>query len=285
MKSRLIFAVDKWLIIIFVLALVVQYFHGRVSANSTNALAFTVNTKMYQLDPFGGSLGIQCQVDPPDTHFGCTAIANDNNHAYPYSSNPHNVIIENDYLLDVISQEMSPEVYPQPVALSAQFIAARSYVNYYINNPPADFNNSTQFQAFIPYRFENLSPITFPDNSIEPCGSTNLNGNQRYVCNAAASKSYIAQAVNNPNNLAAKALFTADRVSQSLDGTFDKPYLKSVPDPISTTCDSNNEGPGYGFSQEGAVRWARGNQCAIDNPFENDIIDHSNLHRQVIKTM
>jgi hypothetical protein len=220
-------------------------------------LQITVTIQMYVLNSNGESLGVLCS--PSSTAYGCTAFVG--TRAYPYSSNPAIVQIEKDYLLDVVAQELSPEAYPHPIALRAQAVASRSYVNYYLNNPPTPaFNNSTQYQVFLPHRFDQLTPETTPNNGSDPCASTNLNSNQTMVCTAAAPQHYIAL---DGFDLAAKALFFADRPSQTADGTFDKAYLASVAEPISTICDTNTEGPGWGMSQEGAVRWARGNQCAL----------------------
>lgn len=256
MKSNKLFLFSVVFIITFL-----SVSNSNVSALPLPPLDTNITIKMFRLQDSGGTTTIPCEFNPPDTSFGCAFY----NFSYPYTSNPINIDVENDYLLDVIAQEMNPGSYPQPAALKAQAIASRSFAQYYINNPldpPHEFNNSNDFQVFIPYRFENLTPFTIPNNSTQPCASTNLNENQLAVCNAVAARLYIAQAANNTDNNAAKALFMGDQSIETLDATFDKPYLKSVTEPISTTCDANNFGHGYGMSQEGAVRWARGNQCA-----------------------
>ena len=148
---------------------------------------------------------------------------------------------------------MSPNVYNEPAALQAQAIASRSLVHYYINNPPEDgypeddpFNNSSKYQVFIPYQFDRLALQE-----------------QHLITEAVASGHYIAYAIDNPDALAMKALFAADMKAHTADGTFDKPYLVRVPEPISTACDADNEAVNqYGMSQQGANRWARGHECS-----------------------
>jgi hypothetical protein len=207
--------------------------------------------------PGGGNTYIPCSSD--DTSFGCTAFVGDDNHPYPYgTANPVTIPIETDYLLDVVPQEMG--TYYHPTALQAQAIAARSYAYWHINQG-STINNSTQFQAFIPYKFESLPPTTFPDNSSAPCASSNLNTNQRIVCSAVAPRHYISY----DGDLPAFTEFTGDvydhTISHPQQGTL-YPYLLGVDNPISTACDANNYGHYRGMSQEGASRWARGNQCS-----------------------
>lgn len=215
-----------------------------------------ITVRMYRLLIDGSSTGILCS--PNDTSYGCTAFVGDPSHAYPYgSSNPVTIPIETDYLLDVVPQELPP--YYHPTALQAQAIAARSYAYWHIHQGSA-INNSTQFQAFIPYKFESLQRNVTPDNPISPCASHNLNTDQSIVCNAVAPRHYVSYGSYPHDDLPAFTEFFADAWGYTVSGS--KPYLQGVEDPISTGCDANNFGHRRGMSQEGASRWVRGNQCS-----------------------
>ncbi len=209
---------------------------------------------MYRLRGDGGIQPPPTLCSSGDTAYGCTAISSQ---AYPYGTNPATVPIETDYLLDVVPQELPP--YYQPIAVQAQAIAARSYAYWHIRQG-STINNSTQFQAFIPYKFESLTPVTFPDNPENPCASTNLNNNQRIICGAVAPRHYISYGTYPNDDLPAFTEFSADVWGRTVAGS--QPYLVAVDNPISTGCDANNFGHGHGMSQEGASRWARGNQCS-----------------------
>jgi hypothetical protein len=159
-------------------------------------LESSVQLDMYRLDVNGASLGVLC-VPSVDTARGCTAFPGNNNYAYPYDSSSPTVSIETDYLLDVIAKEMNPDPYSEPAALYAQALASRSFVQYYINNPPElgdppdePFNNSNKYQVFIPYQFEYSTPSA-----------------QQQIREAMVSGAYLAAAEDNPDKLAAKAVW------------------------------------------------------------------------------
>jgi hypothetical protein len=200
-----------------------------------------------------------------NTRWGCTAFCDESGYpcersqtlSYPYATNPVTILIETDYLLDVVPQEMG--TYYHPTALQAQAIAARSYAYWHINQG-STINNSIQFQAFIPYKFESLPPTTFPDNPDNPCASSNLNTSQRIVCGAVAPRHYLSYGTYPNDDLPVFTEFSADVWNRTVAGS--QPYLIAVDDPISTGCDANNYGHGRGMSQEGASRWARGNRCS-----------------------
>jgi hypothetical protein len=239
-----------------------------------------IQLEMYRLvAPAAGVLNPGAIVMPPENcsllsarlAYGCTFIENNATYAFPYAQSiSATVAVETDYLLDVVAQELSPEQYDQPIATKALAIAARSYTWYFVGNPPqsgfpvdSPYNNSTKYQVFIPYRFEMLDRTlgqgpNIPNNAANPCASTNLNVSQTKVCNAVKDRYYVAF---DGFDLPAKALHGADVRTQTVADP-SKDYLKSVSEPISTVCDADNSGQGYGLSQEGAVRWARGNQCA-----------------------
>ncbi len=211
--------------------------------------------------PGGGNTYVPCSSD--DTSFGCTAFVGDDNHPYPYgTANPVTIPIETDHFLDVVPQEMG--TYYHPTALQAQAIAARTYAYWHIHQG-STINNSNEFQVFIPYKFESLPPATFPDNTSDPCASSNLNANQRIVCGAVAPRHYVSYGTYPNDDLPAFTEFTSDvydhTISHPQQGTL-YPYLLGVDNPISTACDANNFGHYRGMSQEGASRWARGNQCS-----------------------
>lgn len=222
-----------------------------------------VTVKMYRLiSPSGAKFQPEELCSSTHTTFGCTAFVGDVNHPYPYGAvNPVTIPIETDYLLDVLPQEMG--TYYHPLALQAQAIAARTYAYWHRENGFPIVNNSTSYQAFIPYKYENLPTATFPDNTNNPCASSNLNAHQQIVCGAVASQRYISY----NGDLPAFTEFTADALNATVSNPTDRagnpsPYLLGVEEPISTTCDANVDGHGHGLSQEGASRWARGNQCS-----------------------
>ncbi len=224
-----------------------------------------ISVWMYWLTPDGARRIPYTLCASGHTTWGCTAFCDESGYpcdwsqtiAYPYTTNPATVSIETDYLLDVLPQEMG--TYYHPTALQAQAIAARTYAYWHINQGSA-INNSTEFQVFIPYKFESLYPATFPDNTGNPCASSNLNTDQRIVCNAVASQYYISYGTSPNDDLPAFTEFFADAWGQTASGS--QPYLLGVEDPISTGCDADDDGHGRGMSQEGASRWARGNRCS-----------------------
>lgn len=83
-----------------------------------------ITVTMHRLDyPGGGDTGISCTISPRDRKWGCTWFDEDHYpqeqvRPYPYDVNPITISIENDYLLDVVPQEMG--TYYHPTALQAQ---------------------------------------------------------------------------------------------------------------------------------------------------------------------
>ncbi|MCS6910450.1 MAG: SpoIID/LytB domain-containing protein [Anaerolineales bacterium] len=134
--------------------------------------ASTVRLEMYVLVESGPGRGARqvpvescTQTAASRQRFGCTAYPGQPSYAYPYAQSiSATVAIETDYLLDVIASEMSPAVYGEAIATRAQAIASRSFVHYYIGNPPQagsppdlPLNNSTKYQVFVPFSFEQLN--------------------------------------------------------------------------------------------------------------------------------
>lgn len=216
-----------------------------------------ITVRMYRLFGGGGSTGILCSSN--DTSYGCTAFVGDSSHAYPYGfNNPVTIPIETDYLLDVVPKEVSPEAF-HPTAIQAHAIAARSYAYWHLHQG-STINNSTQFQAFVPYAFDALPSAAlpnFPDNPSNPCASSNLNADQRIVCGAVAPRYYISYGTYPNDDLPAFTEYFADIRNRTLSGG--QPYLIAVDDPISSHPDIVQDGHGRGMSQKGASRWARGN--------------------------
>lgn len=211
---------------------------------------------------------IECDPLLLDNAFGCTD-ADGSAYSYPYTINPAYVDIENDYLLDVLSREMDPHDNPHENSQHAQAIAARSFAYYWARSTPSwileNAANRTRGQVFIPFAFDNYLSTTpgslnIPDNINEPCQSSNLNAYQTNVCNAVnAANDYI---VRHDTGEYAKTLFFSDWVGDTRSDGSGLPYLQGVNDPISTGCDPNPVGHGWGMSQKGANRWALGNQCS-----------------------
>ncbi len=230
--------------------------------------------RMRRLYPNGESRGVDCTVG--DRSYGCTAFCEDvpdkcasPPRPYPYSSAWPDISFDRDYLLDVVGQETSPGLF-DPIALQAQAIAARSYAWYWINN--ADYNvinNSTTFQVFLPFKFETFGPD--PENASDPCQSTNLSANQTRLCQAVGTGGYYLSwdDADNPEHLPALAHFFSDVLERTTTNS-EKAYLVGVEDPISNanaTCSaSNSAAHSWGMSQEGAQRWATGDQCGTAYP-------------------
>jgi hypothetical protein len=205
-----------------------------------------ITVRMFKLTASGASTGQPCL--PGDTAFGCGPGGNA---PYPYLTSTITVSLQNDYLLDVVPQEMG--LFYHPNALQAQAVAARTYALNNILNKRA-INNSISFQAFIPGKFESLGPP--PDNIDAACASTNLSRNQRQVCDAVLPVEYLTVI----EDLPMFAEFSADWTLRTKTGS--RAGLVAVDDPISSACDANDFGHGRGMSQEGASRWARGDSCS-----------------------
>ncbi|MCA0353710.1 MAG: hypothetical protein LCH85_17085 [Chloroflexi bacterium] len=228
----------------------------------------TITLTMYPLDTQGAKLGnIPCsQMSTTFDVFGCTAIEGDPNYIYPYNSSTITLNIENEYLPNVLPGEMFPPEFITE-AMRAQAIAARSYAYYQINNNGSNINNSTQFQMFIPYRFNiagNTPPNQYVISRENPCSTTRrlLNQSQRKVCSALYDRLYLAE----KTSLAAiNAEFFADYPH----GAIPQERTQAFVDPISSTatpCAANINGHGRGLSQRGTNRWLLGNRCSLGNP-------------------
>jgi len=199
--------------ILVCLAFLFQKVAAAPSAVFTPPTSITV--EMYRLDDYGASTGVLCTNG--DTAYGCTVTPA---RPYPYATNPVNISIETDYLLDVVPQEMNPSVC-HAVGVQAQAIAVRTYAYFHIHYG-STINNSTEFQVFIPYRFESLTPATDPNNPADPCASSNLNSNQQAICTATASRYYFTYY---NQESPARSEFFSDRQLRTLTHPSRIPYI------------------------------------------------------------
>ncbi len=257
------------------------------TSRSASAPDFVVPTdlfiEVYPLTSNGNRREDAGLCTPQSTQWGCTAFCNETGMGcaaptsrvvpYPYNQNPLDIPFEEDYLLDVVPQEMGD--WYDTGALYAQAVAARTYAFYFAANPPTTlaYNNSISFQAFIPLKFEAIRYFLYPNNfEIWDNACTgdygDLNPGQKKICDATANVTYLAYNGASP----IVAMFAADAYARTIDnGT--TPYLRGVPDPISTACDARDLGHYRGMSQYGAGRWIRAHECSYsgasiygDNP-------------------
>lgn len=254
-------------ILLFFLIFTLLFFQQQLQqeANAQNlpiADNFSINQAPQnsgKLNGLGQSLGDYCyQGDPASTH--CVEVGTypplDPSITYAKSGyiNPLRVDVENYYLYNVLPREMDVATYDPPLAaLKAQALASRSIAEWKADKRHNQFDefksvdNSTDFQVFVPGSFDHYNP---------------------------AAKGKIQQAVDEtsgqylffPNTqgfLSIDAEFSNDIGNPTISGGWTD-YLKSVQEPISINppCDLDPVGNGWGMSQKGAMRWAKGNQCA-----------------------
>jgi len=147
------------------------------------------------------------------------------------------------YLKNVLPNEMDfAEIPPDKEALKAQAIAARTVASWKSVwgwwNESGSINNSTGYQVFIPGTY-NAYPNYQADIDVA------LNATQGQFLSAGDGHAIDAE-------------FSSDMAGSSGDGG--QTYLIPIQDPIST-CDLKPYGNGWGMSQRGAIRWAKGNVC------------------------
>jgi hypothetical protein len=242
-----------------------------------------ITVEMLRLDETDASphpTGQRCV--PGSTVFGCTDYVGNPERSYPYATNPVTVPIETDYLIDVVTTEMNPGMF-DATAVAAQSIAARTFAYFSIEQrrrgdiDPAvnPINNSTEFQAFVPYRFERRTGY-FPPDPDDPCGSENiLPGSPADILCQALSRTagyYMTSATAGyGGDFPVRAAFSADVIKRTADSPdLRETHLISVTNPVSISgltpnvCSATNMGNPYGMSQLGAARWARGDHCASE---------------------
>jgi hypothetical protein len=216
-----------------------------------------VTLTMYRLTSDGSILKdentnqpIPCKKD--DTFYGCTTITDNATYAYPFDTStitigidgrggPDNARYAYPYLWDVIPQEldMNGSQGNKPLAaVAAQAIAARTYIYQRItySDQYGTPNNSTQFHVFLPYRYAILTTVQ-----------------QERVQAATASRVYMSEA---GSTYPIEALYGADNPANTVEGN--RPYLKSVADPISAGYGVVDGTANGGMSSKGASRWAFG---------------------------
>jgi hypothetical protein len=188
----------------------------------------------------------KCQLN--DKRYGCTYFEEGTPESsippYPFSSSNITIGIESHdvngkqqgYLHNVVSQEVSPSYAAS--SLKAQAIAARTYAYWQIQTY-GTMNNSTERQAYIPYRY----------NSHPNWGQTAIN-------QAVAGTPYMSLPNDNGNNPVA-AFFTQDNDIWTAQSTT-YGYLKSIYDPISGPEGSDEGHDLGGMGQMAAGRWGAG---------------------------
>ncbi|MEZ4659905.1 MAG: hypothetical protein R2911_20310 [Caldilineaceae bacterium] len=235
-----------------------------------------VTLTMFRLNQEGNNAGSITQPPTPCTKdeleiaqsYVCTAIPEGPNRTslYPFESStitisidgsdgPDNDVYVYPYLWDVVPQEldMNGSQGNKPLAaVEAQMIAARTYIYQrmtYIDQYGTP-NNSTQFHVFLPYRYRALTPP------------------QRVRVQAAAAKRFYMTESNSTYPL--EALYGADNPADTIEGN--RPYLKSVFDPISAAYGTLDGTANGGMSSKGASRWSYGHTSsrgpvASDHPY------------------
>ncbi len=204
-----------------------------------------IKLNMFALQRGGVSTGSPCVVG--DIRYGCTyfeeGTPKESILPYPFDSSFPTLNIESQtvnnteqgYLYNVVTQELGPSM--PPASVRAQAIAARTYA-YSLIEDGSQMNNSTQFQAYIPYKYAVLSD------------------NEKLVINQAVAGSVYLSLPNDTNPI--HAFFGADNGIHTTKGA--APYLVSVYDPINAK-EGTFAGTGYGgMGQRGAARWGFGNE-------------------------
>ncbi len=180
-----------------------------------------------------------CQLN--DNRFGCTF---NSSKLYPFSSSNITIGIEGHtvnnvqqgYLHNVVPQELGPSHAASSVR--AQAIAARTYAYWQIQTY-GTMNNSTERQAYIPYRYDDLPSW----------GKT-------IIDQAVAGNPYMSLPNDSGNNPIA-AFFTSDNDLWTAQSTT-YGYLKSIYDPISGTEGHDIGHQLGGMGQMAAGRWGAG---------------------------
>lgn len=271
----------------------------------------TVNVSMYRFSTPGtgqtilvvNGVNASCATTTHQDRWGCTAFFDYYNPTmqnpgtvvpYPYGSTAVPAVsLQNDYLKNVVSQEMGPDF--DLTALDAQAITSRTYAMRFSGN----LNNS--MQVFVPYRFERMrredgdtahNPTTTPTPNVGNCGSItgSFTASERKICDALAASQgkymtlhdtdtpidaeYRTQNGNPTNPCAqnpADPSTTCPTPPANCSGLdvayFSEAYLRDVSDPINDG-ETRSQAPcnSAGLSQAGAGRWARGSTFSIGTP-------------------
>ncbi len=205
-----------------------------------------VSVLMYALDESGAILNgndlawSRCKTN--DNRFGCTNP--DSGLQYPFIANPVTVLIEgtdvdNRYLRDVVSKELIVPVFHQ-TAVRAQAIASRTYL-YDLIRRGVQVTNSSNHQVFVPRSYDLLATAERAKIDIAVSGRWYLSSSS--------------------DMLPITSMFFSDVRLRTLTWPVPGfPHLFGVEDPISNHPDIVETSHSSGMSQNGAGRWARGNQ-------------------------
>ena len=272
----------RWLALICVF-LWSSLFVDRASAQYVPPQELTI--AIYELTPGGGLTSPAVACTTGSIVYGCTAVAGNADYSYPYDESRITISMEQDYLLDVIPQEMSPWQFDIQ-ALKAQAAAARSYAYHrdrfpLSSNEPNWYNNSNSYQVFLPWKFDSIGGLDVSD--LFPCSSFFLSVPQSRVCRAATELDFMLYRyfgaeeppfIEHPifAEFSADVLtpgFTEDSapiVDENGDVLYPRqfPYLRMTSDPIShdpVVPPDDLVFHGRGMSQNGAGRWATGNDA------------------------
>ncbi len=252
--------------------------------NSTSADASFANLPviyMYHLIDPGGEIAdnppVQCwTLGSGDHAYGCGTGDPEQ------PDNPRNPIygldVERYYLKDLLPREMDvAQNDPTLNALKAQAIAARSFATFKSVNPVAHpFNNSTEYQVYIPGSYNTYS------------NRNNGDGVRQMISDAISSTTgqYLSYGGHNID-----AQFGGDAGSSTSQENpnegIPKDYLRGVDDSISITngtleCGNGRSYAGVGMSQKGALRWSKGNRCATGGGSDTAWPVHWSDYRQIL---
>lgn len=220
-----------------------------------------VSLYMFRLTENGTSTGLYCGI-ATQYNWGCTTYCTDPNisscvvtmqQPYPFATNHPTVEIDgssgapdvapyNQYLRDIVPLEIDIKAgsqgYKPASAVEAQAIAARTYTYQRIlyESQYSPRNNSNQFQVFVPYYFDTLTPL------------------QKIIVQIATNNRHYLSEAGNANPI--EALFGADNPGVTNQGN--RTYLKSVADPISESYGVTDGTLLGGMSSKGASRWSFG---------------------------
>ncbi|MCB9136836.1 MAG: hypothetical protein H6642_00655 [Caldilineaceae bacterium] len=239
-----------------------------------------ITLTIYSLTESDGSMfdpPIPCDQNNPviKISYGCTAFAGDEAYAYPFDSSTITIGMETHmhdgvqqgYLHNVVPSETNPQNH-HPLSVKTQAIAARSHAYFEMAYPTcadgsAEITNSNSDQVYLPFMY-----------ALQPDAA------QAVVDQAVADRYYMSYAQDiqacgttiGPEQPIFSE-FSADAFKQTIDHpemATKYPYMRGVADPISNHPDiqlivDTTNAHERGYSQNGASRWANGNQTSDPN--------------------
>ncbi len=141
-----------WLIYLF---LILSMFFTKRADGQPNSDFSPPTTILVAVHPLNSQGGVKSEnlCSQGDMHYGCTA--SDIYGGYPYATNPVEVNINSDYLLDIVSHEIGVDFDTPLSALEAQVIASRTFA-YNLHHFGLEITNGADSaQIFLPYAYEN----------------------------------------------------------------------------------------------------------------------------------